>query len=267
MGQNKQKMKRLGGKTMKKELLFAFAAFFFMSLSAITGVYALEKEEIAKIVQEKTIDFAKDASQKTIQLKGVTTKEEPDFFQELSVEMKDKAGNLNTVPLEGGYKPNLQAADINGDQQKELFITVFTNKKRSQANYYLYALSDKNMEEIPLPELPNISSQFKADYKAELSISGQKTYFFNLYNRKDTYEKLGLYHHGQLNEPTELIVQPFSPLTVTTYHQKPALKGKQKISGIASVDTIAYLETIWTKTQKGWKLEKVTMKEISHYGK
>lgn len=251
---------------MKKELLFAFAAFFFMSLSAITGVYALEKEEIEKIVQEKTIDFTKDGSKEIVQLKGITTKEEPNFFQELSLEVKDSAGKTNVLSLEGGYKPNLQLADINGDQTKELFITVFTNKKKSKANYYLYTISKENVEEIPLPELPSISSQFKPDYKAELSIEGQKTYLFNLYSKKDTYEKLGLYHHGQLNEPTELIVQPFAPLAVITYHQKPALKGKQKISGIAPVDTIAYLETIWTKTKQGWKLEKITMKEISHHG-
>ncbi|PKG22959.1 hypothetical protein [Niallia nealsonii] len=251
---------------MKKELLFAFAAFFFMSLSAITGVYALEKEEMEKIVQEKSIDFAKDGSNETVQLKGITIKEESNFFKELSLEVKNEADKTNTIPLEGGYKPTLETVDINGDQIKEIFITVFTNKKLSKATYYLYSVSKGNVEEIALPETPSISSQFKPDYKAELSISGQKTYLFNLYSKKDTYEKLGLYHNGQLNEPTELIVQPFSPLTVITYHEKPALKGKQKISGIAPVDTIAFLETIWTKTKKGWKLEKMTMKEISHHG-
>ncbi|MFT8321114.1 MAG: hypothetical protein ABF649_09425 [Bacillus sp. (in: firmicutes)] len=248
---------------MKKELLFAFTAFFFMSLSAITGAYALGKEEEETIIYHNKVDLLLDGNDETIQLKGISNQEEKELYKEVVLEVVDKNGDKKNIHLEGGYRPTLQLVTLDKDKNPLLFIKVLTDEKGSKTNYYLYTCLKNELKEIEIPELPSIASQLKTDYKAELTIEGQKTYSFDLFDRKKQYEKLGVYHNGQLNEPTELIVQPYASLSNISYHQKFALKGKQKISGVSETDTIAYLETIWTRHKNEWKLEKIKMKEIS----
>ncbi|WP_445492638.1 hypothetical protein [Niallia sp. 03133] len=248
---------------MKKELLFAFTAFFFMSLSAITGAYALEKEEVETVIYNNKLDYFHDGTLETIQLKGIAAKEDKKSFKELALEVYDSTGTKKSAQIEGGYHPTLQMVDIDKSKNQAMLLKVLTDEKGSNAANYLYTFAHKELKELALPELPGITSEFKADYKAELTIEGLKTYSFNLVERKERYEKLGIYRKGQLNEPTEMMVQPYSSLTTMIYHHKPAFKGKQKICGVADSDTIAYMETIWTRSNNKWKLEKIKMKEIS----
>ncbi|WP_445506169.1 hypothetical protein [Niallia sp. 03190] len=248
---------------MKKELLFAFTAFFFLSLSAITGAYALEKEETATTISTNKVDFFHDGKEETIHLMGISTEEEKDLYKEVILEVQDTNGVKKHVQLEGGYNPSLQTVNMDQGKHPAIFIKIFTDKKGNKPNYYLYTFSSNEITEIAIPELPSITSQFKADYKAELTIEGMKTYSFNLFKRKGHYDQLGVYRKGQLNEPSELIVQPYSSFLAIRYHQKPAFKGIQVISGIDETDTIAYMETIWTRNKKDWKLEKIKVTEVS----
>lgn len=249
---------------MRKELLFAFTAFFFMSITAITGAYALEKGELEeKVIGEEKIDLTNDSVEEIVLLKGTTLKDGLNIYKELTLEVTDSSGKKDSMKLDGGVEPKLQFVDIDNNKAKDIYLTFSISEKRIEKKFLLYTYQNNKLTEIEIPQLPAISSQFKEDYKAELIIEGVKTYNFDLYSRKKNYDQLGLYYNGRLNEATELIISPFTSLTVSSYQKKTALLGKQKISGIASVDTIAYLETIWTRKDHKWQLEKMKVKEIS----
>ncbi|KAB7671269.1 hypothetical protein [Bacillus sp. B1-b2] len=252
---------------MRKEILFALTAFFFFSLTAITVAYAVEKEDkTEEIIYEEETDISHDAQQEKVILKGITSDdtENSPFFNQLTLEVIQESGESTKLDLEGGYSPKLHLLDINDDGQKEMFLTVLGNERGSQKNFYFYQLQKDELIELTKPELSSIASEFKDGYKAQLTIEDKKTYIFDLYERKNHYEELGLYHEGRLNEPTELIVGPYTELKITRIDNKTAIKGKQRISGLATVDTVGYLETIWTWKNTDWSLEKVIVKEISH---
>ena len=258
-----------GGLAMRKELLFAFTAFFFLSLTAITGAYAVEKDtNVEKVIFNEETDITNDTKEEKIYLKGETTEntENNHFYRELVIEVIHNNSEKASLSVEGGYSPKLHLIDINDDGKKELFLTILGNERGTQKNFYFIQFQNNKLVELSKPELNSIESQFRDGYKAQLTIEESKTYIFDLYDRKEHYEELGLYHKGRLNEPTELIVGPYTELKVSRHENKTAIKGRQPISGIASVDTIGYLETMWTWKNSEWGLERVKVKEISHRG-
>ncbi len=252
---------------MRKELLFAFAAFFFMSLNAITGAYALENEDHEKNLLQEQKDLNGDGKPETLTLKGILSEEENDFYTKLTIQVSEGNEQKLEQEVDGGFNPQLKLVDIDSDGTDEMFLTLFETESGSKKRFAIYDYDGYKIKETAIPELPVMTSSFMEDYKAELEIEGIKTYNFDLYERKDTYEQLGLYQNGHLNESTELIISPFTQLKTSSYKQKLALEGKQIISGIASVDKIAYLETVWTSKGDSWKLEKIKVKEISKKGK
>ncbi|QJX62451.1 hypothetical protein HLK66_12855 [Niallia circulans] len=70
---------------MRREMLVALCAFFLMTLTAITGVYAMEKEDKTnKLILEEKIDITNDEQEETVQLKGDASDqpENSNFFKE-----------------------------------------------------------------------------------------------------------------------------------------------------------------------------------------
>jgi len=254
---------------MKKELLFAFTAFFFLSLTAITGAYAVEKDTSIKqpIFEEKT-DITNDSNEEEIYLRGKKSDdtENNHFYTELYLEVVPMNGESVSLNVEGGYSPKLHLIDINDDDKKELFLSTLGNERGTQKKFYFFQYDHNKLVELAKPELLSIKSQFKDGYKAQLTIEDKKTYIFDLYDRKNHYEELGLFHKGRLNEPTELIIGPYTELKVSRHDNLTAIKGRQTISGIAAVDIIGYLETKWTWKNNKWTLEGIRVKEISHRG-
>lgn len=258
-----------GGFSMRREMLVALCAFFLMTLTAITGVYAMEKEDKTnKLILEEKIDITNDEQEEIVQLKGDASDqpENSNFFKEFSLKVTKGKDKGATLTVEGGFDPTLHIIDINDDHQKEILLTVSANERGTEKNFYFFQLQGNHLIELEKPELASVESQFKDAYKAEIKINKEKTYIFDLYDRRNHYEKLGLYHKGRLNEPTELILSPFSELKVTRFNNQTAMKGKQRISGLATVDTIGYLETWWIWKKEEWVLEKVKVKEISYKG-
>lgn len=259
----------LGGFSMRRELLVALSAFFLMTLTAITGVYAMEKDEKTyKLILEEKTDITSDGQEEMIQLKGDASDqpENSNFFKELFLDVSIQKDKTATLAVEGGFDPKLHIMDINDDHHKELLLSVSANERGTEKSFYFFQLQGNKLVELQKPELASVESQFKDAYKAELKINKEKMYIFDLYDRRHHYEKLGLYHKGRLNEPTELILSPFSELKVTRLNNQTAIKGKQRISGLAAVDTIGYLETWWTWNKQEWVLQKVKVKEISYKG-
>ncbi|PLR74444.1 hypothetical protein [Bacillus sp. UMB0728] len=241
---------------MRRELLFAFAAFFFMSVSAITGAYAVEQADKTETVEKKKEDITGDGEKDTIYIKGIPYEEGAAFLKEVYVIIEASNGQTYRIDLEGGYEPSVKFSDLNHDGVKDLFATVPTGGSGGLSNYYLYTLKDFKLENLTVPEPLVIDSEFLDGYKASVSIpaTGQ-SYTFDLAERKDDYERLGLYHNGKLNEPAELMVDPFGTLIpIMLGEGKIGLKGVQQISGAYHADSIAFAESSWIYENGSWKV-------------
>lgn len=250
---------------MRKELLFAFAAFFFMSMSAITGVYAVEEaNKLEKVISKESMDVNGDGKEETIYIKGIPFEEGAIFLKTVYLQVFFANGTEDKVELEGGYEPKIKFTDLNHDGIKDMFVSVTTGGSGGISNHYLYTIKDDKLVEIGTPEPLVIQSEFLNGYKANMTIENtNESYQFDLRNQAKDYERLGLYHNGKLNEQTELMVLPLGtlkPLKVTG--NKIGLKGSQRVSGAYNADTIAYVESTWLFENGIWKLLDTNVLEL-----
>lgn len=249
---------------MKKELLLTFTAFFFMSLTALTGAYAGESKEKTATISENRIDVTGDGKKDIIYVKGVPFEEGAQFLKRIFLKIKASDGETYKIELEGGYDPAISFKDLNHDRIKDIFVSVPTGGSGGLSNFYLYTLKDFKVTDITVPEPLTISSRFEDGYKATITIeeTGQ-SYNFDLSDRKDDYERLGLYQDGKLNEPTELMVLPFGTLKPIVVKDKlNGLTGSQRISGAYNADGIAFVESTWFYENGKWNLVNTRVKSL-----
>ncbi|GLB61309.1 hypothetical protein NCCP133_34390 [Cytobacillus sp. NCCP-133] len=252
---------------MKKEMLFAFAAFFFMSLSAITGVYAGKEEEKIITISKDKMDVSGDKKDDTVYIKGVFYEEGAAFLKEIFLEVAASDGKTYKAELSGGYEPLLEFEDLNQDNIRDIYISIPTGGSGGLSNYYLYTLRDFQLTDLTVPGSLVINSQYENEYKATVSIQETgKSYFFDLRDRRKEYERLGLYINGKLSEPTELIVNPYSTLKVTSVEGKKGLMGVQRISGAYNADTIAFVESFWLYEEGKWMLKNIKVMKMNSRG-
>ncbi|MDZ5472724.1 hypothetical protein SM124_13405 [Bacillus sp. 31A1R] len=247
---------------MKRDLLFAFSAFFFMSLTAITGVYAVEEANKVQIISKDRLDVTGDGKKDTVFMKGVPFEQGVLFLKDIFLEIVASDGKKYKIPLEGGYEPTIQFQDLNQDNIKDLIVTVETGGSGGLSNHYLYTLKDFKVTDLTVPEPLIIQSEFLDHYKATINIqNNNKTYHFNLKSRAEDYERIGLYHNGKLNEPTELMVLPFGTLKPIPLENQMGLKGVQRISGAYNADFIAFVESTWLLENGKWVVRDVNVME------
>lgn len=247
---------------MKKELLFALAAFFFMSLSAITGVYAGEAGDKTITVSKDKIDVNGDKKEDTIYIKGIRYEEGAAFLKEVFLEVAASDGKTYKTEFSGGYEPRIQFEDLNHDGIKDMFICIPTGGSGGLSNFYLSTLHDNKLTDLTVPNPLIIDSQFENGYKASVAIqdTGQ-SYTFDLRERAADYERLGLYVNGKLNEPSELMVNPYIALKIIPVEGRQGLIGAQRISGAYNADTIAFVESIWIYENGKWSLKNTKVME------
>jgi hypothetical protein len=241
---------------MKKEILIIAASFFLTLLSTITGVYAIEEKSKTVTILKKETDITGDGQNEIISLKGVPYQDKDSFLKKIYIDISASNGKTFHFPLESGSKASLQLVDLNHDGVKDIFANVLTGGSGKITINNLYSLKDFILTNLTVPEPLEVESRYVDGYKATINIKETgKTYMFDLMDRKKYYEKLGVYHYGKLNEPTELTVNPYSTLIpVHIKGEEMGLKGIQKISGIANADTIAYVETFWSNEKGKWTL-------------
>ncbi|PLR95272.1 hypothetical protein [Bacillus sp. T33-2] len=251
---------------MKKEFLLAIAAFFFMSASAITGVYAVEQEQKPgiKTISKKRVDVTGDGLKDTVYLKGIPFDEGALFLKEVFLEISASDRKMYRIDLEGGYEPKITFKDLKHDKIKDLFVDIPTGGSGGLSNFYLYSLKDFTVTDLTVPEPLATTSQFDDGYKASLKIDETgEAYTFDLSSRKADYDRIGLYHNGKLNEPTELMVLPYGTLKpVKVSGNQYGLKGVQRVSGAYNADGIAYLQSTWNFENGKWNLIDATLKKM-----
>jgi hypothetical protein len=241
---------------MKKEMLLAIVACFFISLTAITGVYAIEKSKETVTLSKEVLDITGDGKNDVIELKGMPNQEEDSFLKKIYVEVAASNEKNYTISLESGTKASLQLIDLNNDGVKDLLSSVLAEENEGTVYNFLYTLKDFMITKLEVPEPLEMESHFLNNYKAEIKIAQTgKSYLFDLKDRKDYYKKLGVYYKGKLNEPTELTVNTFSSLQpVDLPGEKKGLKGIQRVTGIANGDGIAVVESTWMFANGQWRL-------------
>lgn len=251
---------------MRKELLLACIALFLMSMTAITGVYAVEMDSRRVTLEKIQADITGDGEKDEIFLQGIPYNNNEIVYKDLFFRAKLSNGKIYEDKLSYGIDPKINLVDLNHDGIKDVFLKVPTGQSGGIGNYYLFTAKDFILLNVPIPEL-ELQGQFKNGYKAKIDIPASKqSYVFDLMTRKDQYDSLGMYQNGKLNEPVELTILPYGNLTpLTTNGSKYGLRGIQKISGTSKTDTIAFVESTWYFTKDGvWKLVRTKVKEVSN---
>ncbi|MFF2445775.1 hypothetical protein ACFVSW_01645 [Neobacillus sp. NPDC058068] len=248
---------------MKKEILLVITSFFLISLTAITGVYAIEEKQKVVTISKQEADITGDGKVDVILLKGIPYQNETSFLKEIFIEVKASNSKTYTFPLESGSKAALELVDLNHDMVKDIFATVLTGGSGGIVATYLYSLKDFEYSDLSVPDPLEMDAKFLNGYKAEIKLTQTgKSYLFDLKDRKRYYTKLGLYHNAMLNEPTELTVNPYNSLTpVRLKDGRMGLRGVQRVTGIANADTIAYVESTWFYHNGQWKFISAEVKK------
>jgi hypothetical protein len=251
---------------MKRELLFAFAAFFFLSSSVLTGAFAVEESKEITSLSEEQMDLTGDGKVETIYLKGKRFEEGTDYLRDILIEIKEHDGKQYTINLDGGYDPHVQFADINHDGIADLFVSVLTEGSGGLSHFHLYTIKGSKLTNLPVPDPLVIQSQFLDHYKGRITVDlTKKNYEFDLKNRAKAYEELGLYQEGKLSEPTELMVHAFHSLKpVNCKGERLCLSGVQRISGASNADSIAFVESTWLYDKAKWMLVDTKVMQMKH---
>ncbi|CAH0243652.1 hypothetical protein SRABI84_02945 [Peribacillus simplex] len=165
-----------------------------------------------------------------------------------------------SVPLGAGYTPDLKVADLNNDGVQDVLVTVLMEGRERLITSYAYTFKDGKVKELEVPPSVPVMAQFLDGYKAEIIIEGQKPVVIDVSSRKQAYDELGIYRNGKLNEPTELLVDPYSSLDLKTVFGKgKALMGVQNVKGPDERDSILEIKSVW-KYNNGWQLVKAQVK-------
>jgi hypothetical protein len=250
---------------LRKVMPFAVTALFLLSLTAITVVFAHEENTKDITISKQEADITGDGKNEKIYLKAVPYHGETKatYFRKIYIEVSASNNKTYNFLLESGSKASLQPIDLNHDGVKDLFASVLTVGNGGIINNFLYSLKDFIHSNLTVPEPLEMESRFINGYKAEIKIvKTGETYLFNLMDREKYYKRLGLYNNGKLNEPMELTVNSYSTFKPSPLKEgKIGLKGKQRVTGAANADTIAYVESTWFFALGQWKLFNVKVQK------
>ncbi|WP_456271224.1 hypothetical protein [Bacillus sp. AK031] len=251
---------------MRKELLFAFAAFFFMSLHAIAGTFTQEQTQpnvMAITAYEK--DVTGDKAKDTITLWGKPFEPGALFYKEIWAEIKTSEGKEFRIDYEGGYEPQILFHDLNHDRVKDLLQSSATGGSGGLYNYSLYTLADNRKKDIGMPPALSIDAFFENEYKGVITFNDtNESFTVDLSDRKDDYERLGIYQDGKLNEPMEMMVIPYAMFEPVKIKGKEGLglRGVQRISGAYQADAIGNVYSFWYYENEKWNLTDILWEEL-----
>ncbi|CAH0347420.1 hypothetical protein [Bacillus sp. CECT 9360] len=201
-------------------------------------------------------DVTGDGKLDSVSIEGVLYESESLFLKKIKLVVKVAKGKKIEVPLDAGYEPKLEFADFNRDGVDDVFITIPTGSSGGIINSYAYTFTGEKAVDLTVPPPVEINGQFLDNYKVNLSIPFQKTLFLDVSERKKDYERIGLYQpNGKLNEPTEVMVDPYSLLRIfDSKNSGKGLRGTQRVSGAYHADALADVYSEWEYQDGKWEL-------------
>ncbi|RDI45856.1 hypothetical protein [Falsibacillus pallidus] len=244
---------------MKKELLFAFSAFFFMSLHAAAGAFTNAEQKALEPRVEAVYheDVTGTGKKSDITLKGIPFDQESNYLKAIWADVLLDNQNKIRINYEPGYEPSITFKDFNHDRVKDMLQSSVTGGSGGFYSYKLTTLKEGVETDIPMPPSLQVQGQFADGYKAIVTIPEiGKTYTVDLSARKDDYLRLGIYKNGKLNEPTELMVDPIAYFKPSKIAGKKGwgLIGYQRVSGAYHADGIGTVESYWYYENGKWQM-------------
>lgn len=249
---------------MKKELLFAFGAFFLMSLHAIAGNSLTDPPQTETMtIKTYKKDVTGDDKRDIIKLNAIPFEPDALFLKQIWATITTSEGSKLRIDYEGGYEPEITFADLNHDGVKDLLYRAATGGSGGLYDNALHTAKGGKVQELDLPSGITIDAHFENQYKGVISFPDtQQSYTVDLSDRKDDYERLGIFTKGILNEPTELMVAPIAFFEPTKIRGKKGkgLKGYQQISGAYRADGVGTATSYWYYEDGKWTLMKIVWK-------
>jgi hypothetical protein len=242
---------------MRKKIILPMTIILTILLSAMTVVvFAVDNNHENTPIYENQVDVTGDGAADLMTISGKPYKNEQGYLKGLTLRVKTSEGKSFKIKLKDGYKPIVKVNDLNHDGVNELFVSVPTGANDGLTNYFLYSFNDAKKSKLDVPETLVITSQYEDGYRASIKMDEtSESVTFDLNDRQSTYDNLGLYNDGKLNEPMELLVSPFIKLEPAKLDDKKiGLKGIQTISGVTDEDTIGLVKTSWVYDDGSWVL-------------
>lgn len=218
--------------------------------------------EEVKVARE---DVTGDGKPELITLLGKRFAPGSPYYDQLKVMVQDPVKKRATFfqATYGGYQPELYFCDFTGNRTKQILLQAPTGGSSGTSDYYLFSDKEHIPAVLSVPQPLTISGSYQDGYKVRLTVKeANQTVVLDLSDRKDIYEKDGVYKNGKLQQPVEVMPNAFSVLKPV---ERPdgtcELNGVQRVSGVYNADTIAYVESTWKWENNGWKLERATVKK------
>ncbi|KWW21108.1 MULTISPECIES: hypothetical protein [Peribacillus] len=247
---------------MKKLDLLKYAVLVLSLFVSYQAVEAHDKNfQVDGTYISTKRDVTGDQKIDIIQVHGLPYKAGSKFLKQIELIVESDRRTIS-VPLEAGYDPELKVADLNNDGLQDILVTVLMEGKDRLITSRAYTFKDGKVHELDMPPSVPVTAQFLDGYKAKISIEGQKPVVMDIRSRKKEYDDLGIYQDGKLNEPTELLVNPYTTLDIkSVFGKRKRLIGIQKVNGADERDPLLEIQSVWTYENE-WKLVKAKVKEI-----
>ena len=192
------------------------------------------------------------------------------FMERLYLVIEDTAGSLQTVTElpTGGYEPQLELVDLNGDGSNDAFISVPTGGSGGISAFLAYSLGDdppqpflNTEEEEPI----EFTGQFEPGYTASVTVEGwDKSFTVELDTENEEYDELGIYRNGELLHPVELWGGGFSAMVPERIDDDDsfALRCQQQIRGVSNADRIALVTALLQYDAGNWIPLEIAVKAL-----
>ncbi|MFD0697554.1 hypothetical protein ACFQZT_26100 [Paenibacillus sp. GCM10027628] len=211
-----------------------------------------------QLLQAREIDVTGDGKLDTVSLVGTKMDSSSPYYAKLFIVVSGQGQNQVVIPLEGGYNPRMMFCDFDGNKLPEIYVSAETGGSGGLSNYYLYSLKDNVPTAIPLPDPLHVTATFKNNYVVKLKLKETgKSYKIDIKDKKEDYDRFGVYKDGKVVKPIIVDVHPFGALQPIVVERDGVceLRGVQRISGIANADTIGYANSIWKWKDGKWVLK------------
>lgn len=210
------------------------------------------------VITKQEIDVTGDCNPDTVSLVGKKKQADSPFYDQIFVTVaNNKERKYITIPIQGGYNPQLKFCDFNRDKVNDIYVSVETGGSGGLSNTYLYTVKDNKSTELPVPNPLQVTGTFQDNYSIKLTIVNiGRDFNISLQDRQKDYDQLGVYKNGKLIKPPNITVNPYSELVPTDVDRDGVceLQGVQRITGVANADTIAYAVSVWRWTDSQWSL-------------
>ncbi|SDM44909.1 hypothetical protein SAMN04488137_0183 [Fictibacillus solisalsi] len=253
-----------------KSIFFNLLLFLILLITAGSPIHATpldpQTENIDSksgssifVIDQRKMDVTGDKRPDIVTLMGEKEKQENIYSENLFLIFQDGATRrFTTLNLnDGGYHPNIQFFDFNGDRIPETYISAETGGRGGTSVFHLVSSKNNHVVEIPVPSSLGISGRFTDGYHATILVKNTgKITSINLAERKQKYETSEVYKNGTLIKPIKISANKFSMLTPLDVNGDGVfeLRGVQRISGIANGDSVAFADSIWKYKFMRWEL-------------